>query len=42
MVGFKKDSMSNIYLGKTIEQAAQMRNQTPEEAIVDVLYLQEN
>jgi len=37
MVGFKKDSMSNIYLGKTIEQAAQMRNQTPENAIVDLI-----
>ena len=24
MVGFKKDSMSNIYLGKTIEEAAKM------------------
>ena len=37
MVGFKKDSMANIYLGKTIEQAAQMRNQTPEDAIIDLI-----
>ena len=37
MVGFKKDSMSNIYLGKTIEEAAKMRNQTPENAIIDLI-----
>lgn len=37
MVGFKKDSMAKIYLGKTIEQAAQMRNQSPEDAIIDLI-----
>jgi len=37
MVGFQKDSMSNIYLGKTIEEAAKMRNQTPENAIIDLI-----
>jgi N-acyl-D-amino-acid deacylase len=37
MVGFKKDSMAKIYLGKTIEQAAQMRNQSPENTIIDLI-----
>ena len=36
-IGFKKDSMAKIYLGKTIEQAAQMRNQSPEDAIIDLI-----
>ncbi len=37
MVGFNKDSMANIYLGKTIAEAAQMRSQSPEETIVDII-----
>jgi len=37
MVGFKKDSIAKIYLGKTIEQAAQMRNQSSEDTIIDLI-----
>lgn len=37
MVGFNKDSMAQIYRGKTIAEAAEMRKQTPEEAIVDLV-----
>lgn len=37
MVGFKNDSMAMIYKGKTIAQAAEMRGQTPEETIVDMI-----
>ena len=37
MVGFKNDSMDAIYRGKTIAEAAKMRRQKPEEAIVDLV-----
>jgi N-acyl-D-amino-acid deacylase len=37
MVGFNKDSMDQIYRGKTIAEAAQMRGQTPEETIIDMV-----
>lgn len=37
MVGFKIDSIGKIYQGKTIAQAAKMRNQTPEETIIDLI-----
>ena len=37
MVGFKYDSMDAIYRGKTIAEAAKMRRQKPEEAIVDLV-----
>ena len=37
MVGFNKDSMAQIYRGKTIADAANMRGQTPEETIVDMI-----
>ena len=37
MVGFKKDSMAQIYRGKTIAEAALMRNQTAPEAIIDLI-----
>ena len=37
MVGFKNDSMDAIYRGKTIAEAAKMRNQSPEETIVDLV-----
>jgi len=37
MVGFNKDSMAKKYMGMTIAEAAKERNQTPEEAIVDLV-----
>ena len=37
MVGFNKDSMANIYRGKTVEEAAQIRGQSPEETIIDMI-----
>ena len=37
MVGFKNDSMDAVYRGKTIAEAAKMRRQKPEEAIVDLV-----
>ena len=37
MVGFKSDSMAKIYIGKTIAEAAKLRNQPPEEAIIDLI-----
>ena len=37
MVGFNKSSMAKKYLGKTIDEAAKMRNQSPEETIVDLI-----
>ena len=37
MVGFNKDSMDQIYRGKTIAEAAEMRGQTPEETIIDMV-----
>ena len=36
MVGFKNDSLDKIYRGKTIAEASSMRNQSPEETIVDL------
>jgi len=37
MVGFKNDAMANLYLGKTVAEAAIMRNQSPEETIIDMI-----
>jgi len=37
MVGFNKESMAKKYIGMTIAEAAKERNQTPEEAIVDLV-----
>ena len=37
MVGFKTSAMSKKYLAKTVAEAAAMRGQTPEEAIVDMV-----
>lgn len=37
MVGFNKSEVSEKYLGKTIEEAAKMRQQTPAEAIIDLI-----
>ncbi|MDG2147667.1 MAG: D-aminoacylase [Flavobacteriaceae bacterium] len=42
MVGFDKASMSRKYLGKTVAEAAKMRNQSPEEAIVDMIIEDDN
>lgn len=42
MVGFKNDSMAKIYRGKTVAEAAKMRSQTPEEAIVDMIIEDDN
>ena len=42
MVGFNKASMSRKYLGKTVAEAAKMRNQNPEEAIVDMIIEDDN
>jgi len=42
MVGFKNDSMAKIYMGKTVAEAAKMRSQTPEEAIVDMIIEDDN
>jgi N-acyl-D-amino-acid deacylase len=37
MVGFNTQSVAEKYQGKTIAEAAKMRNQTPEETIVDLI-----
>lgn len=37
MVGFNKQSMSNKYRGMTIAQAAELRGESPEEAIVNLI-----
>lgn len=37
MVGFKNDAMADLYLGKTVAEAAKMRNQSPEETIIDMI-----
>jgi len=37
MVGFNTQSMAEKYQGKTIAEAAQMRQQSPEETIVDLI-----
>jgi N-acyl-D-amino-acid deacylase len=37
MVGFKTPLMAEKYQGKTIAEAAKMRNQKPEEAIIDLI-----
>jgi len=37
MVGFNKQSMSNKYRGMTIADAAKLRNESPEEAIVNLI-----
>jgi N-acyl-D-amino-acid deacylase len=37
MVGFDKEEMAKKYLGKTIAEAAEMRSQSPEETIVDLV-----
>ena len=37
MVGFKTASMSKKYLAKTVAEAAKMRGQRPEEAIIDMI-----
>ena len=37
MVGFKNDSLDKIYRGKTIAEASSMRNQSPEETIIDLV-----
>ena len=42
MVGFKKSAMSKKYLAKTVAEAAEMRGQTPEEAIVDMVIEDDN
>ena len=42
MVGFKNDSMAKIYQGKTVAEAAKMRDQTPEETIVDMIIEDDN
>ena len=37
MVGFNNDSLDKIYRGKTIAEASSMRNQSPEETIIDLV-----
>ncbi|MDG2371053.1 MAG: amidohydrolase family protein [Flavobacteriaceae bacterium] len=37
MVGFNKEAMAEKYMGMTIAQVAKIRNQTPEETIVDLV-----
>ena len=37
MVGFKTSAMSKKYLAKTVAEAAEMRGQSPEEAIIDMV-----
>ena len=37
MVGFKTDSLAAIYEGKTIAEAAEMRGQSPEETIINLI-----
>jgi len=42
MVGFREDHMEEKYLGKTVAEAAIMRNQSPEEAIVEMVIEDDN
>jgi|TARA_B110000438_G_scaffold303802_1_gene367584 N-acyl-D-amino-acid deacylase len=42
MVGFKTSGMSKKYLAKTVAEAAEMRGQSPEEAIVDMIIEDDN
>ena len=42
MVGFKTLGMSKKYLAKTVAEAAKMRGQSPEEAIVDMVIEDDN
>ena len=42
MVGFKTSEMSKKYLAKTVAEAAEMRGQSPEEAIVDMVIEDDN
>ena len=42
MVGFKTSEMSKKYLSKTVAEAAKMRGQSPEEAIVDMVIEDDN
>jgi N-acyl-D-amino-acid deacylase len=42
MVGFKKAAMAKKYRGKTVAEAAKMRNQSPEEAIIDMIIEDDN
>lgn len=42
MVGFKTLEMSKKYLAKTVAEAAKMRGQSPEEAIVDMVIEDDN
>ena len=42
MVGFKTSSMSKKYLAKTVAEAAEMRGQSPEEAIIDMIIEDDN
>jgi len=42
MVGFKNDSMAKIYQGKTVAEVAKMREQTPEETIIDLIIEDDN
>ena len=37
MVGFKNNSLDKMYRGKTIAEASLMRNQSPEETIIDLV-----
>jgi N-acyl-D-amino-acid deacylase len=42
MVGFKTSGMSKKYLAKTVAEAAEMRGQSPEEAIIDMIIEDDN
>jgi len=42
MVGFRTDEMEKKYLGKTVAEAADMRDQSPEEAIIDMVIEDDN
>ena len=42
MVGFKTSDMSKKYLAKTVAEAAKMRGQSPEEAIIDMVIEDDN
>ena len=42
MVGFKTSAMSKKYLAKTVAEAAEMRGQSPEEAIIDMVIEDDN
>ena len=42
MVGFRTASMSKKYLAKTVAEAADMRGQSPEEAIIDMIIEDDN